>query len=128
MGYFSWKTSDTKRSIANNASCRPTFPVIMLDDKGNQYVETDYEGYGVFGGKNYYDLLAEMNGKTDRDDAIDLFFENNESGDSDVALANGVKVPVLIENPSYKNQDWNLISPPEICEYQGYFYPNDNEY
>ncbi len=42
-------------------------------------VENDYEGYGVFGGKDYYELLDEMNRDTsgargDRDSGIDIAF------------------------------------------------------
>ena len=62
MGFFSWITQDTDRSIPNIHSQRETFPVTMTDNKGNRYHEKEYDGYGVFGGKDYYDLLAEMNG------------------------------------------------------------------
>ena len=41
--------------------------VVMCDDKGNKYVEECYEGYGVFGGKDFYELVAEMNGYTSKD-------------------------------------------------------------
>ena len=51
MGFYSWITQDTGRSIANAYSGLETFNVIMTDDKGNQFAEEDYEGYGVFGGK-----------------------------------------------------------------------------
>ena len=61
MGFFSWWTQDTNLSIANRHSSQSTFPVTMLDDKGNAYTELDYDGYGVFGGKDYYELLFEMN-------------------------------------------------------------------
>ena len=60
MGQFSWFTQDTNHRIVNG---KP-FRVIMTDNKGNKYVEQCYEGYGVFGGKDYYALLAEMNGHT----------------------------------------------------------------
>lgn len=62
MGFFSFKTSDTNRSIANHYSKRKTFNVVMQDDKGNVWYENDYEGYGVFGGKDIYELISEMNG------------------------------------------------------------------
>lgn len=79
MGVFSWKTQDTGRSIVNRYSCIKTFPVIMTDDKGNQYREDNYEGYGVFGGKDYYALLDEMNGGTgDRGAGIDLAFSDKD--------------------------------------------------
>ena len=32
MGFFSWKTQDTDRSIANNYSTRKTFTVVMIDN------------------------------------------------------------------------------------------------
>ena len=71
MGFFSWKTSDTNKSIPNTYSKRETFDVTMLDDKGNKYLETQYEGYGEFGGKDYYELLDEMNGGDgDRDKGL----------------------------------------------------------
>ena len=58
MGMFSWFTQDTHERIVNGKKMH----VVMTDDKGNRYVEECYEGYGVFGGKDYFELLAEMNG------------------------------------------------------------------
>ena len=54
----------------------------MHDNKGNVWTEENYEGYGRFGGKDFYQLVAEMNsldGLTgdedrDRDLGIDLAF------------------------------------------------------
>lgn len=67
MGFFSWITQDTGKSIANRHSVRPTFPVTMTDNKGNKWHEKNYDGYGEFGGKDYYELIAEMNGKATGD-------------------------------------------------------------
>lgn len=67
MGFFSWKTQDTNKSIASRHSSRKTTPVYLLDNKGNHWLESNYEGYGEFGGKDFYELLAEMNGKTKDD-------------------------------------------------------------
>ena len=79
MGFFSWKTQDTDRSIANRYSRRKTFTVIMTDDRGNSYKEQNYEGYGVFGGKDYYVLLDEMNGGVgNRNAGIKLAFSDKE--------------------------------------------------
>jgi len=58
MGFFSWRTQDTDKSISNAYSENGTFPVFMIDDKGNIWYEDEYEGYGEFGGKDYYELLA----------------------------------------------------------------------
>ena len=73
MGYFSWETADTCESIPNRRSGRDLIPVKMLDDKGNEWVEYNYEGYGDFGGKDFYELLSEMNGgPSDRHVGIDM--------------------------------------------------------
>jgi hypothetical protein len=61
MGMFSWLTADTNRSIPAAGSCRPTFPVFLLSPTGEKYKETEYEGYGVFGGVDAYDLCARVN-------------------------------------------------------------------
>ena len=60
MGFFSWKTSDTNRSISNVHSGRGTFKVTMLMPYGEKYVESDYEGYGIFGGMDFYDAVYEL--------------------------------------------------------------------
>jgi len=131
MGFFSWKTQDTDRSIANAYSTRSTFTVVMLDDKGNKWYEQNYDGYGVFSGKDYYELLAEMNGLTSEltgeeytDDmrmkGIDLAFKDNPSGEG----TDGVKFPNLVEMA--EGWQYDLIGP-ESCEWQGFFYDTDED-
>ena len=126
MGFFSWNTQDTDRSIANEHSNRKTFRVQMIDNKGNVWTEDDYEGYGRFGGKDYYELLAEMNGFTSdktgneytdeaRGFGIDIAFKDNGSG----VATEGVYYPNLIE----KADGWVYeMGGPDSCDYQGYFY------
>ena len=47
MGFFSWKTQDTKRSIANRYSNRKTFTVYMVNPVTKEaFIESNYEGYG----------------------------------------------------------------------------------
>ena len=126
MGFFSWKTQDTEYSIANQYSNRKTFRVQMMDNKGNVWTEDTYEGYGRFGGKDFYELLAEMNGfESDKtgdeytDEArgfgINLAFKDNPNG----IATKGVFYPNLIEQADgwFYNE-----SGPDNCEYQGYFY------
>lgn len=79
MGQFSWFTQDTNHRIVNGESHK----VIMTDNKGNKYIEECYEGYGEFGGKDYYELLAEMNGLgSDREAGIELAFEGSPTGEN----------------------------------------------
>jgi len=126
MGFFSWNTMDTDKSIANQYSNRKTFRVQMIDNKGNVWTEDDYEGYGRFGSKDYYELLAEMNGFTSdktgdeytdeaRGFGIDIAFKDNGSG----VATEGVYYPNLIE----KADGWVYeMGGPDTCDYQGYFY------
>ena len=119
MGFFSWMTQDTDKSIANVYSCRRPFSVTMTDDKGNRWTEDNYEGYGDFGGKDYYELLDEMNGGSgDRSKGINLAFADDHGDGKNP----NIKHPNLSEDP---NWEWrNEI--PESCPNQGYFY-DDNE-
>jgi hypothetical protein len=126
MGFFSWNTQDTDKSIANQYSNRKTFRVQMIDNKGNVFTENEYEGYGVFGGKDYYELLAEMNwfesdktGDEYTDEArgfgISIAFKDNGSG----VATEGVYYPNLIEQAD----GWVYeMGGPDSCDYQGYFY------
>ena len=108
MGFFSWKTQDTNKSIANVHSHKPTFTVYMVDDNDNEWEEKEYDGYGVFGGKDYYELLAEMNGlKPDRLNGIELTLSKKP-----------FISPCLYEK---KGTKW-INNHPIECETQGFFY------
>ena len=116
MGVFSWNTSDTKESIPSirNLGDRETFTVYMLAPDGRKWVEDNYEGYGVFGGKDYYELMAELNGEaSDRLNGIDL--EHN--------TPNPVR-PRLVVDPHVKYYN---VPDPTSCQYQGYFYCDEDE-
>lgn len=119
MGCFSWKTMDTDAQIHFQSG--KTFKVEMIDDKGNVWTEKEYEGYGVFGGKDFYELLAEMNGIQSeltgeeytnymREKGLDIAFENNPSG----VHTKEVKYPNLVENSKYHTYD--LLGPHDYLE------------
>lgn len=112
MGFFSWLTQDTEKSIPNQYSDRTTFPVYLKDNKGNVWEENEYEGYGVFGGKDFFELVAEMNGKTTRDEGHTIAF----SGQPYLS-------PNLFED---KDSEWTN-SIPQDCEFQGYFYCDEDD-
>jgi hypothetical protein len=130
MGFFSWNTQDTDRSIANEHSNRKTFRVQMMDNKGNVWTEDNYDGYGRFGGKDYYELLAEMNGFTSdktgdeytdeaRGEGIALAFDGNGSG----VGTEGVYYPNLVEQA----KGWRYeMGGPDSCDFQGYFYDEED--
>ena len=114
MGFFSWETQDTNESIPNHYSDRSVFTVYMHDHLGNVWKEDKYEGYGVFGGKDYYELLAEMNGLKDREEGISLAYAKPPKAYLSPNLSRG-------KNWEYQNRS------PEDCEGQGYFYDDDED-
>jgi hypothetical protein len=117
MGFFSWITQDSQRSIANQFSIVKPFTVYMLDNKGNVWKEDNYEGYGIFGGKDFYELLAEMNGLQTRDEGIDLVYKDENKNK-----------PFLSPNLNeYPNRVWKNTTP-EDCPDQGYFYSQYDDY
>ncbi len=95
----------------NNQSDISTFTVYLIDDKGNKWKEDDYEGYGVFGAKDFFELLEEMN--PDMDMSVSSFYFYGPSSRL------GVKYPMLVEDPNYV---WNNVRPLS-CPSQGFFSP-----
>jgi hypothetical protein len=109
MGFFSWHTNDTQEPVWNMYSGHATKTVYMIDNKGNSWREDSYEGYGDFGGKDYYELLAEMNGlDSDRQLGIDLNY--NREGRPFIS-------PNLVTDPSLAWKD----EQPLDHEGQGYW-------
>ena len=135
-GQFSWMTYDTDKQIGSES--QNTIDVYMYDDKGNQWYEKRYEGYGEFGGMDYYELLATMNGYSEddlikkykgkdmRDIGIDLAFKKLKTK----AKGNKVLFPALVEDPRFNwkrhdftqeaesdpNQSW--YQEPEYDDYE----------
>lgn len=134
MGLFSWETADTKKSIAVEGSSRPTFTVYMITEDGRIWKEENYQGYGEFGGRDIYCLIAELNGITEKEIpdlqerrvwAITLVHDNgNDMGEFEIAVKNGVKVPKLVE---HLDRFENIKDYPRSCKYQGFFYYDDEE-
>jgi len=94
-GQFSWMTHDTGEQIGSERENRIT--VYMFDNEGVSYKESKYDGYGEFGGKDYYELLAQMNGiaDADRQDGIDLAFDEKK------VKAGKVLFPALVTDPRF---------------------------
>lgn len=140
-GQFSWMTQDTGEQIGSERENRIT--VYMYDNEGNQYKEAKYDGYGEFGGMDYYELLARMNGYTEEDLeevkgpfkelrqlGIDVAFDKLKTKDK----GRKVLYPALVTDPRYNwkkhdftqeaesdpNQSWYVE--PEYDEYEDEYY------
>lgn len=128
MGFFSWKTSDTNKSISNNCSVYGALPVYLITPQNEKIYEDDYEGYGIFGGYDAYALLAKWNVpeqcnddvEHDRLIGIELFFDNLKDDGS-----TNLKYPLkFAEN---KNANYDELPPSVDCPSQGFFYDDWND-
>lgn len=122
MGFFSWITSDTNRSICNGYSARKTFTVYLLQPHGLPTLREDhYEGYGVFGGRDVYALMAgwhgvPLSGEDTQEERCKGIEIDNPNRDDDDRPTYPIK---LVENPNLKYED---VEESESCPEQGFFY------
>jgi hypothetical protein len=125
MGFVSFITSDTKRSIPNIHSSRVTFHVFMITKDRSIYSEEDYKGYGTFGGMDFFELIAILNKFSSRNEAIEKVFYSDTGFDPERAAKEGLDIPKLVEHlPSRENwkEEWDKLPYPEYCPDQGFFY------
>lgn len=120
MGFFSWKTSDTKKSISNVYSIRGALPIYLITPQNEKIYEKAYEGYGDFGNYDAYALLARWNvparcnGNDEHDRLIGI-----EIGCYDEDMAK-LKYPLKFSED--ENANYADLPFAETCEYQGFFY------
>ena len=124
-GQFSWMAQDTGNQIGSEK--QNTINITMFDDKGNKWEEKKYDGYGEFGGKDYYELLAQMNGieNPNRQDGIDIAFDKKK-------VKGKVLFPALVEDPkrfNFKKHDFTKEAEhdPNQSWYQEEEYDDDYE-
>lgn len=121
MGFFSWKT-DKGVSISNIYSSRGSFTVYLVTPWNKKIEESFYEGYGVFGGRDAYALLAQWNEPSrcsgddhnDRFIGLELTFERPDD----------IKFPLKFTED--KDARYEDLPASERCEDQGYFYDDDD--
>ena len=113
MTFISFVTNDTCESIPNKFSNKPTFTIYMLDNKGNVWQENNYEGNGIFSGKDFFELLAEINGIKYRDEAVRAYLMDIDEKDSLI-------YPNIVRDIK-KWRKWKNV-PIYECEQNGYFY------
>jgi hypothetical protein len=113
----------------------------MITRDGQVFTESNYDGYGIFGGKDFYELLAEINPgiRKTSDAGIDLSSKDNPSGDYNgkfempklvqhISITRKIYPDMPNEEYTEKFQKWfDSLDYPETCEHQGYFYPSDED-
>lgn len=111
MGFHSFITNDTNKSVSNLHSVRGALNVYLKDNQGNVWHEPLYEGYGKFDCIDFYELLAEMNGLgSDRSAGIELAYSTKNRSD--------IIWPNIDEN---RDMPWRNDEP-KRCDEQGFFY------
>ena len=122
MGFFSWITNEGQ-SISNSSASRGALPVYMYLPDDTIIYEGSYDGYGVFGGLDFYAEVAKLNApaecigdiEADRSLGITLSFDDT-------------KPRLIVPRFSiYKNEKYNNLKDPEVCPDQGYFYWDEEE-
>ena len=132
-GQFSWMTLDTEKQIGSEK--QNTIDVFMYDNEGNQWHEGNYEGYGEFGGMDFYTLLAKMNGYSDEDLILKLKGKDLRDIGIDIAFgkiktkAKGNKVlfPALVEDPKFNWKRHDFKNEPESDPDQSWYQEDEYE-
>lgn len=119
MEYFSWKTSEGV-SISNWRSSRGPLPVYMLTPDGRKVFEERYDGYGDFGGLDFFAVIDELNNGRcpdcgNRDDGIDTYYDKSRYP---------LRLPRFTTDPT---KTWEELNDPEYCPDQGYFYADGDD-
>ena len=136
-GQFSWMTYDTDQQIGSERE--NTIDVWMYDDKGNSWYEDKYAGYGEFGGMDYYELLARMNGYSEEDledkAVLKAMKYGKEMRDIGISLAfkkpktrdKGKKVlfPALVANGKYNWKRHDFTQEAESDPNQSWYQEDD---
>ncbi len=121
-GQFSWMTQDSNKQIGSEK--QNTIDVYMYDNEGNKWKETRYDGYGNFGGMDYYDLVATMNGyDADRQKGIDLAFGKLKTKDK----KRKTLFPALVTNPRYNWKRHNFTQEAESDPNQSWYQEEEDD-
>ena len=121
-GQFSWMTQDSDKQIGSEK--QNTIDVYMYDNEGNKWKETRYDGYGNFGGMDFYDLVATMNGyDADREKGIDLAFGKLKTKDK----KRKTLFPALVENPRYNWKRHDFTEQPENDPNQSWYQEEEDD-
>ena len=136
MGYFSWKVNGV--SLPNVDSSRKTFTVFLtykdLDGNVISVKEDAYQGYGEFGGMDYYVALAMMNLSLidlTKDEFLDLMktesgIDKIRSKGIDIAFDESINRLYNISFPQLDTieggEHTDFTTEPVNCPNQGYFY------
>lgn len=108
MGFFSWKCSKCGDSIYNRHSDKKELSECYLITPTRTIYEPYYDGYGVFGGIDIYELLGEGN----RGLGLDKYFDSPENLPFEIKL---------VYKTCFLNEGYDKLASSEVCDKQGFF-------
>ena len=115
MGCFSWTCAKSGLSIATVWSGLPVeYSGCYLVTPDKVIYEPEYDGYGMFGGVDVYELL----GEGDRDLGIERNFE------PELRSEKPFDVKVVLAK-FYKGESYGELEPSKLCPYQGFMHDED---
>ena len=114
-GQFSWMTHDRGEQIGSERE--NTINVWMFDNAGNMWYEKSYEGYGVFGGMDYYELMAKMNGYSEEDLDIKVGKRNKIYRD-----IRGIGIALAFEELETRDEKGDVLFPALMSDPKGFNY------
>tara|TARA_R110001606_G_scaffold349209_3_gene499091 strand:+ start:2545 stop:2997 length:453 start_codon:yes stop_codon:yes gene_type:complete len=121
MGQFSWLCAYCEGQILSEGDawdcfkCEQEFPgketVVVATPDGDNLVEEDYEGYGVFGGIDIYSWLARVNGYSDLH--IDSEDDSDRSIGIEIHFDKSIKLKYeikIVHERCHRNIPYNSLS------------------
>ena len=146
MRQFSWLTGDTGKSITNRDADEGALPVYLILPDDTYIYEDNYGGYGVFGGRDFYGLVWQLNsdekpkagrGKVRETQAelCEVFDETNRGKGISLAYREenmrGLDVepgpPVILPRFAEKLVPWASLPDPVCCPNQGFGRQEESE-
>lgn len=130
MGQFSWLTCDTEEQVFCDYPKETVYCLVPEEFGGKNLKETDYEGYGVFGGRDVYALIAQWNRPESCKDENGNFLPDKECRGLGIDIAcydednAKLKYPIKIASQDIKYESAGISKGDPN---QGWHYEDDDE-
>jgi len=131
VGFFSWECAVSNEDIMNQYSQRGATQCVLVCPDDSVIEEDFYEGYGVFGGRDAYALLAKWNDPNLEDDPVMEGQDDEDYRDQGINIAFGdapIEYPLkFVAKDYYTGQKYNDLPASKDAEGQGFWSSNDEE-
>jgi hypothetical protein len=120
MGMISWLTGDTKDSIVNRHHPDGAVTVYLLQPNGKPSIaESNYNGYGLFGGVDVFTWIAEYNASDFGISLIGASPDDMRDIGCDLLFEREAELMYPLKLSFDANAKYECIEPSRLCPYQG---------